>query len=203
MRRFLMELMGTFFLMLAITFTGNPFAIGLMFMALVFIGSYISGAHYNSAVSVSMFFRGRLSASDLLWYILAQVTGAVLAAFFFFVIAPKPFVLDLPAGINWWTVGIPELLLTYVFCLVILVVATSQQYPEIRHHGMVQGLTLTAIGFIGGLFNPAIALGALLFNGAMGNTAGILGVLIVHVLAPVVGGIAAAYKFKYLYPNQP
>ncbi|MCH7826938.1 MAG: porin, partial [Bacteroidetes bacterium] len=47
MRNYLMEFIGTMFLVLAIGFSNNPLAIGLMLMAMVYMGGHISGGHYN------------------------------------------------------------------------------------------------------------------------------------------------------------
>ena len=55
MHSYLMEAVGAFFLVLVFGFTGDPLAIGLTLMALVYIGSHVSGAHYNPAVSLAFF----------------------------------------------------------------------------------------------------------------------------------------------------
>ena len=60
MRDYLMEFLGTMFLVLAIALTGNPLAIGMMLMAMVYIGGHVSGAHYNPAVTISVWMRGKL-----------------------------------------------------------------------------------------------------------------------------------------------
>lgn len=57
MNRYITELIGTFFLVLTIAFTGNPIAIGLVLTALVYMGGHISGAHYNPAVSLAIYLR--------------------------------------------------------------------------------------------------------------------------------------------------
>ena len=67
MNKYLMELIGTFFLVLTIgcTVIGNvpgvipPLAIGSVLMAMVFAGGHISGAHYNPQVTLAVWIRGR------------------------------------------------------------------------------------------------------------------------------------------------
>ena len=54
MKNYIIEFIGTFFLMLIIGLTGNPVAIGVMLMVMVYMGAHISGAHYNPAVSIAM-----------------------------------------------------------------------------------------------------------------------------------------------------
>ena len=61
MQKYVVELVGTFLLALAISLSANPIAIGLMLMALIYAGGHVSGGHYNPAVSFGAFMRGRLS----------------------------------------------------------------------------------------------------------------------------------------------
>ena len=88
MRQFAAEFIGTFFLVLTIGCTGlaaapgviAPLAIGAVLMAMIYAGGHISGAHYNPAVTLGVFLRGRCPASDVLPYWGAQLLGAVGAA---------------------------------------------------------------------------------------------------------------------------
>ena len=76
MRQFAAEFIGTFFLVLTIGCTGlaaapgviAPLAIGAVLMAMIYAGGHISGAHYNPAVTLKVFLRGRCPASDVLPY---------------------------------------------------------------------------------------------------------------------------------------
>src|SRR6185436_14446416 len=89
MKKYLVEFLGTFFLVATI---GNvvlapndagamaPLAIGAVLMAMVFAGGHISGAHYNPAVTLGVYLRGQCSASDVPGYIVAQCAGAIAAA---------------------------------------------------------------------------------------------------------------------------
>ena len=52
MKKYITEIIGTFFLVLIIGLTGNPIAIGLGLSVLVYMGAHISGAHYNPAVTL-------------------------------------------------------------------------------------------------------------------------------------------------------
>ncbi len=54
MKKALVEMIGTFFLVLVIALTGNPLAIGVALMALVYAGGHISGGHYNPAVTLAV-----------------------------------------------------------------------------------------------------------------------------------------------------
>jgi aquaporin Z len=88
MRRYAVEFIGTFFLVLTIGCTGlaaapgviAPLAIGAVLMAMIYAGGHISGAHYNPAVTLGVFLRGRCPASDVLPYWGAQLLSAAGAA---------------------------------------------------------------------------------------------------------------------------
>src|SRR5713101_6950652 len=83
-----MELVGTFFLVFTIgcTVIGNgagafaPLAIGSALMVMIFAGGHISGGHYNPAVTLGVWIRGRCDTKDVVPYMVSQIIGAVLAA---------------------------------------------------------------------------------------------------------------------------
>ena len=53
-----------------------PLAIGAALMVMVFAGGHISGAHYNPAVTLGVFIRGKVNASDVVPYWVAQLAPA-------------------------------------------------------------------------------------------------------------------------------
>jgi aquaporin Z len=88
-RKYAVEFVGTFFLVATIGFTVlkpndagamAPLAIGSVLMVMIFAGAHISGAHYNPAVTLAVFVRGRCSVQDVVPYWLAQVVGGAAAA---------------------------------------------------------------------------------------------------------------------------
>jgi aquaporin Z len=81
MNKYLVEFLGTMFLMFVIFATGNWFAIGAALAVAVLLGGAVSGGAYNPAVTISLFAAGKLSKSDVLPYIIVQILGA-LAAFY-------------------------------------------------------------------------------------------------------------------------
>src|SRR5436305_14220884 len=88
MNKYIAEFIGTFFLVLTIGCTGigagagviAPLAIGAALMVMGFAGGHSSGAHYNPAVTPGVLIRGKVNASDVVPYWIAQLAGAAVAA---------------------------------------------------------------------------------------------------------------------------
>src|SRR5436190_8754620 len=99
MKKYLTECIGTFFLVLTIGCTVvpgaagviPPLAIGAALMVMIFAGGHISGAHFNPAVTLAVFIRGKCDAKDVVPYWIAQLAAGVAAALTatFLVGAPK------------------------------------------------------------------------------------------------------------------
>ena len=204
MSRYVTEFVGTFFLVLTIGLTvlnGTtmaPIAIGSVLMAMVYMGGHISGAHYNPAVSLAILIRGKMKGRDLAPYVLAQITGSILASFtvmFFtgdtFAPAPDP-------GVGLVTVLLAEGLFTFALALVILNVATDDDTAGNSYYGLAIGFTVLvgvfAVGDIsGGVFNPAVGTGPILVDALFGD--GTFDQLWIYWVGPVLGGVAAAGFF--------
>ena len=198
MKRYLVELVGTFFLTLAVALTADPMAIGLMLMALVYMGGHVSGGHYNPAVSLAVWMRGTLDSGLLLGYVVAQVAGALLAGIVFYTLAHSWLIMRLPEGVLGIVGMVPEILMTFIFVSVILVVATTDRYKGVGIAGLAIGLTLTAIATIGGIFNPAIGITSLCGGLLMGDATVAVNATIAHIAGPLLGGAVAAYWFGYI-----
>src|SRR6201997_4155827 len=89
MNKYFAEFIGSFFLVLTIgcTVIGHgagplaPLAIGSVLMVMIFAGGHISGGHFNPAVTLGVWLRGKCDAKDVAPYMMFQIIGAVLAAF--------------------------------------------------------------------------------------------------------------------------
>ena len=132
MNKYIVEFIGAFFLVLTIGFTViepgagamAPLAIGSALMVMVYAGGHISGAHYNPAVTLAVWMRGRCASVDVPGYMIAQVVGAVIAAFIVLLVKGNPTV---QAGTpNVVPALIAEFLYTFALCYVVLNVATSK-----------------------------------------------------------------------------
>ncbi len=79
MNKYIVEFLGTLFLMFVILATGNYLAIGAALAVAVLLGGAISGGAYNPAVSVALMYSGKMPRSDLVPYVVAQIAGALVA----------------------------------------------------------------------------------------------------------------------------
>ena len=200
MREYFMEFLGTMFLVLAIALTGNPLAIGTMLMAMVYIGGHVSGAHYNPAVTISVWMRGKLNPSKIFGYVTAQVLGAFMAAYIFYSLSGKTFLPSPASGVSLWDSILVEMLFTFILSSVILVVTTSKKLEGNHIYGVAIGLTLAAIAYAGGnisggVYNPAVALGPMIFNSFINGPS--FSNLAIYLIGPFAGAILAAWSFKY------
>lgn len=201
MKSYVMEFLGSFFLMYAVIFSGEPWAIGLIFAAMIYIGRHISGGYYNPAVTIAAWMRNAVSVQDVLWYCAAQIAGASVAAFYFWFVSGDYFMLELPADIIFFDSAVREILGTFVLSLVVLTLATTARYSTTNKLGLIAGLTLAALCTLGGLYNPALFLGAMLCKMA-GFGAPTPYNILTFVVSPVVGGVIAAYLCDYLNPRE-
>jgi glycerol uptake facilitator-like aquaporin len=198
MKKYLIEGIGTFFLVLVIALSSNPIAIGAILVALVYMGGYISGAHYNPAVTLAIWMQGKLKAREAQRYMGAQMIGAFLAALTFFVIKGKVFVAGPGAGVSFGTAVLVELLLTFILVSVVLHTATTPKTEGNDYYGLAIGLTVMGIAFTGGsisggAFNPAVGVAPLLFN--IANLGHNVSNLLIYLLGPLAGGVLASWVY--------
>lgn len=201
MRRLVVECIGTFFFLLTIALTANALAIACMLMAWVYIGGYISGGHYNPAVTLAVGLRGEWQWVSILRYWAAQVLGGILAfatAYYLSgnVILPEP-----AAGVSFGKAFLVEVLLAFVLALVVLVVGVSERFKNSAVFGFAIGFTIPALAALGspisgGLFNPAIAIGSHIV--AITKGVPLQGMtLLLYVGGALLGGALAAYAYNY------
>jgi aquaporin Z len=81
MYNYLVEFLGTMFLVFVIFATGNWAAIGAALAVGILLGGAISGGAFNPAVAISLYAAGKLPKSDLIPYIIVEILGG-LAAFY-------------------------------------------------------------------------------------------------------------------------
>jgi aquaporin Z len=207
MRKYIVELIGTFFLVFTVCCTvlaGKdlaPIAIGAILMTMVYAGGHISGGHFNPAVSLAAFVRGRLSLIDLGFYAGAQVVGGLIAAGLArFVVDVHPTAAQVTGGRGITAAFVAELLFTFALAYVVLNVATSKDHPNNSFYGLAIGFTVlagaVAVGGVsGGAFNPAVGIGIVVAGLAKWS------MLWIYLVATLAGGAAAGYAFRFLNPT--
>lgn len=205
MNRYIAEFIGTFFLVLtigcAVLATGKgiipPIAIGSALMVMVYAGGHVSGAHFNPAVTLAVWIRGRVKTADVGPYIAAQITGAVLAAMAAMFLRPDAMADALMPNVP--RAFVAEMLFTFALAYVVLNVATSKDTAGNSYYGLAIGFTVLAGAFAvgdisGGAFNPAVAIGlAVMGLSAWSN--------IWIYVGCFAGAAAAAVVFKMLNPE--
>ncbi len=208
LRKYLVELIGAFFLVFTIGMcvvdakpaSGviPPLAIGFALMVMVYAGGHISGAHYNPAVTLAVWIRGRCATKDVAPYMIAQVAGAALAAFL--VIYLKGHSAEGGPDPDPVKSFLVELLFTFALGYVVLNVATAKANANNSFYGLAIGSTVMvgafAVGAIsGGAFNPAVAVGVTIMGLAK------VGHLVLLLAATFLGGALAGVTFRYLNPD--
>ena len=204
--KYLVEFIGTFFLVTTIGCTvisgGEgvipPLAIGSVLMVMIYAGGHVSGAHYNPAVTLAVFLRGKCPAKDVPGYMIAQVLGAVAAAAIVLFLKKNP---SVEAG-NPDVVRalVAEFLFTFALCYVVLNVATSKDTAGNSNYGLAIGFTVLAGAFAvgpisGGVFNPAVAVGVTMMG--LSSPANIW----IFLVGNFAGAAVAATAFKLINPN--
>lgn len=205
MNKYLTEFIGTYFLVLTIGLTGipsapgviPPLAIGGVLVVLVYAGGHISGAHYNPAVTVAIWLRGRCETKEIAPYFIAQVLASVgAAATAGFLVGPGT-----PMAMNGTAAPlVAEFLFTFALVYVILNVATARGTEGNPYYGLAIGFTVMAAAFAvgdisGAVLNPAVAAGVVIMRLVDA------GDVWIHLVAEFAGACAAAAAFRIINPD--
>ncbi len=194
---------------LGIGFAGVALAFGLTVLTMAYAVGHISGGHFNPAVTLGLWAGGRIPTSDILPYWIAQVAGAIVAAFVLYVIASghAEFALSTgfaangfgehsPGGYPLGSALAAEIVLTFFFLLIIMGV-TDKRAPA-GFAPLAIGLALTLIHLVGipvtnTSVNPARSTGQALFVGGWA-----LAQLWLFWVAPLIGGVLGGIVYKWL-----
>ncbi len=185
---------------------GIALAFGLAIVAMAYGIGPVSGCHVNPAVSFGAFVAGRMSASDLITYVIAQCLGAIAgAAVLWLIMSGKASGWNGGLGANGWGPGylgeynllsaaVFEIVASFLFLVTIL--GVTQKNAPAHLAGLAIGLTLAVIHIVGinitGVsVNPARSLGPALL---MGDKP--LGQLWLFIVAPLMGAALAGFLFR-------
>jgi aquaporin Z len=201
------EFIGTFFLVLTVCVAGvlryagpyAPIAIGSVLMVMIYANGYISGAHFNPAVTLAVWIRGKLPTREILPYIIAQILAGILAA----MVAKAFLKFEDPittAAFASFPAVLAECLYTFALCYVVLNVATAEANAGNSFYGLAIGFTVMVGAFTvgrisGGVFNPAVAVGLM----TIGSFSSIS--LLSHSISELGGGVIAGMVFQALHVN--
>lgn len=207
-RKYLVEFIGAFFLIFtigAVTRLGvpgviPPLAIGFILMVMVYAGGFISGGHYNPAVSLAAVVRGSLPAYQWVPYAVSQILGGITAAFVVNYLAgdapeATAMMFSIPAII------IGEFIFTFALCYVVLLTATAREVEGNSYYGLAIGSTVMVGAFaVGGIclaaFNPAVALSCIVMH-----TICCLKLAIITSVVNLVAAVAAGVTYKAVNGN--
>ena len=185
----------------------TAFAFGLVIVGMAYTVGNVSGCHINPAVSLAVLISGRMSITDFIFYVISQCLGAISGAACLKIIFSMGQVTDMTGGLGSNglagvsdSIGaglIVEILLTFIFVLVILGV-TDSKYNHGSFGGVVIGFALVmvhilGIGLTGTSVNPARSIGPAIFAGGAA-----LSSLWVFIVGPFVGAALAALIYKLI-----
>jgi aquaporin Z len=223
-RKLTAEFIGTFWLVLGgcgsavlaatfpetgIGFMGVAFAFGLTVLTMAYAIGHISGCHLNPAVSVGLWVGGRFPAAELGPYIAAQVLGAIGGASVLYLIASGGPGFDLaggfasngfgehsPGGYSLTSALITEIVMTYMFLIIILGATDSRAPAGLAPLAIGLGLTLIhliSIPVTNTSVNPARSTAPALFVGGWA-----IAQLWLFWVGPLVGAALAGFTYRWL-----
>ena len=200
MNKYLVELIGTFFIVFTVGLGSNPLSVGFAYISLIYLGYNISGAHYNPAISLIMFLKKKLDFKNLSFYVLFQISGACLAALSIHMMKSNMQIQPVLAD-SIYSVLFMEAIFTFLIVLIYLRV-TGDNYKNNSYYGLAIGLPLIAGIFSAApvssaVFNPAVSIGPSIIDIITDD-----GVsqyfLWYYIIGPVLGAVIAFVVDKFI-----
>ena len=192
-----------------IGFVGVALAFGLTLLTMCYAIGRISGCHLNPAVTLGLFAGGRCAAADVVPYIVAQVAGAVVAAWLLLTIASgngsdvlagglaaNGYGGHSPGGYTPGAAFLCEVVMTFFFVLIIMGATDKLSAPGFA--GLAIGLALTLIHLVripvsNTSVNPARSTGPELMVGDWA-----IGQLWMFWVAPILGGVLGGVAYRWM-----
>jgi len=200
------EFVGTFFLVLTIGYNVlqrtalAPISIGAMLTAMIFATGKVSGGHFNPAVTLGVFLRGKVGSANAAAYVGSQLCGGFLAAFVYMEALGATFTLGPGLGYTLTAAFVVELLFSTALVFVVLSVSTTAQDFGNWYYGLAIGFTVMAAAFAiapisGCSLNPAVTIGVMLTH-FMRTGEILISRLLIYTVAPLLGAMLAVLLFK-------
>ncbi len=206
MKKYLTEFIGTFFLVMTVGMcvidpgagVMAPLAIGSALMIMVYAGGHISGGHYNPAVTLAVWLRGKCPASDVGPYMGSQILGSLIASVIVLQLKNHPAMN--PSDMGTLNALLAEFIGTFALAYVVLNTATSKDTAGNSNYGLAIGFTVMTMayglgGVSGGAFNPAVATGITLMHIVSASS------FWVYFIGNFAGGALAALTFNFINPE--
>lgn len=221
MKKYLAEFIGTFWLvfggcgsaLLAAAFpevgiglAGVSLAFGLTVVTIAYSFGHISGAHLNPAVTIGVWFGGRIETKEIIPYITSQIAGGIVAAGALFIIvtgngsligsfAANGYGEHSPGNYSMLAAIVTEFIMTFMFLLIILG-STDEAAPK-GFAGLAIGLALTLIHLVSipvtnTSVNPARSISQALFVGDWA-----LSQVWLFICIPIAASALAGMVYKY------
>ncbi|MFQ5712881.1 MAG: MIP/aquaporin family protein [Candidatus Scalinduaceae bacterium] len=180
---------------------GVSAAFGFVIVAVVYAISYTSGAHINPAVTISFWISKRMDANTAVFYIMAQLLGAVIAAYFLKVLFPDAVstvflgTCVVGDGVSTGRSIFMEAVITFLFVFTIYATVVDRRSSKALA-GIAIGLAfffgvLVGTPISGGALNPARVFGPAIASGHFDNQ-------FVWWFGPIIGGVVAGLAYDYL-----
>jgi aquaporin Z len=208
MKRYIAEFIGTFALVFCgtgaiivnevtggtITHVGIAIVFGLVVMVMIYTLGDISGAHINPAVTFGFWSAGSFPTSELLPFLTAQFSGAILASIILRFLFPQSLGLGatLPVAPDMHAFAI-EVILTFFLMFLILNVSSGA-----KEKGITAGIAVGSVIALASLFagpitgasmNPARSFAPALISNNFSS-------LHVYLLAPLAGAFLGVLGCK-------
>jgi len=203
MASYIVEFIGTFYLVCTIGLTGDPFAIGSILMVMIFMGGHISGGHFNPSVTLGVRLTGRdhITTKKALIYLIMQLFSGFVASLVVYGLNGQTF-FPQPACDSTKCVArafFGELLYSFALVSVMLNTATTKSQSSNSFFGLAIGFTVLAgayaVGTIsGGAFNPAVATGPTIISAIINGTT--MKYLWIYWIANPLASLFAAIVFR-------
>jgi len=180
---------------------GIAIAHGLALGIMVTAVGHISGAHFNPAVTIGFWVTKKISTLDAISYWVAQLAGAVVAAYALTVIVPEPIwravglgTPDLASDITRPHAMLLEAIMTFLLVFVVFATAADPKGAFNKIAGFAIGLIISADILFGGPFtgasmNPARTFGPAVAAQHWSNHG-------VYWVGPLIGGVVAAWIYN-------
>ena len=213
LRNAIVEFVGTFALIFvgagAIIATGGKdlvaiaLAHGLAIGLMVAAAGHISGGVYNPSLTIALMAARRIGVNPGVYYIVAQLVGATVAALFLKAVFPAAAAtavnLGTPAvgsGVGTLAALLAEIIMTFFLMYSVFGVAVDLRGAR-AIAGLVIGLTITMDIFVGGgltgaAMNPARWFGPAIVQGAFADWW-------IYWVGPIVGAVLAALLWNEVY----